>query len=159
MSYNTTVENVRLEIELEGEPIIELTDQQVEIVGIYPANILVEEEIKEKSSVVMSDDRIELIERYLSAHNLLYSGAEKVRQVSEERMSDMSTTTYVGRFDRESLRATTAGQKALAYDKSNVLEDMDKPRPLFLVPDSRGTKQKHTYDRAGWRGHYSWKTK
>ncbi|MDJ1434778.1 hypothetical protein [Halostagnicola sp. A-GB9-2] len=137
--YRTEVEHVRLELESETFPIDELSDTQVEIVGIEPAHLDVEELLADTG---MSDDRLALIERYLAGHHLQASGVDEIREVDSETQSDGSSTQFAQPDDRDGgYDETTLGRKAISKDTSKTLENIDKPPAVIRTPDARGPKR------------------
>lgn len=134
--YRTSVEHVRLELESETFPVDELSDVQVEIVGIEPAHLDVEEILADTG---MSDERLALIERYLAAHNLQASGIDAIREIDSETRSDGSSTQFSQPDDRDGgYGETTMGRKAISKDTSKTLENIDKPPAVIRTPDARG---------------------
>ncbi|OIB56605.1 hypothetical protein [Natrialba sp. SSL1] len=133
--HRTTVEDVRQELEAEELPIPELTDTQVGTVGIVPAALVVDEDLE---ATGMSNDRLELLERYLAAHFVLSSGVDELRQADSESRSDGSSTSFAGDRDYADYRSTSAGQKAVALDESGTLANANKPPAVIRTPDARG---------------------
>lgn len=129
----TSTENVRAELERADFPTAQLSDTQIETVGIDPAQLVVDEDL---SDTGQSDDRLALIERYLAGHNILSSGIDDLRQTTRES-TDRESKTYAGDFG-EALKSTTLGQKAISMDKSGTLADMAKPTASVSVPDTSG---------------------
>lgn len=133
----TSVDDVRLELEADGYALNALTDTQVTVVGIDPAEIIVNEELAGSG---MSAERLELIERYLAGHFILSSGVDELRQSDSETLSDGSSTTFAGDRSHTDFRSTSLGQKAVAMDSTDTLKNIDKPAASIRVPDARQTK-------------------
>ena len=131
----TSADDVRMELEADGYPIEAITDPQLTTVGIEPASLLVDEEL---AGTDLSDERLKLIERYLAGHNILSSGVDELRQTDKATNSDGSSTDYAGDRDHTDLRSTSLGQKAIQYDPSDTLANMNKPTASLSVPDVRG---------------------
>jgi hypothetical protein len=132
----TDPDDVRAELERTDFPTANLTDGQINTVGIEPASLLVGEDLADTGQ---SDNRLTLIERYLAGHNILSSGIDDLRQTSRES-TDRESKTYAGEFG-EALRSTTLGQKAISYDKSGTLANMAKPTASLTVPDTSGGRR------------------
>jgi hypothetical protein len=128
-----SVDDVRAELERTDFPTAQLSDAQINTVGITPAALLVDEDLADTGQ---SDDRLELIERYLAGHMILSSGIDDLRQTTSER-TDREQKSYTGEFG-EALRSTTLGQKAITFDTSGKLADMAKPTASIGVPDAKG---------------------
>lgn len=109
MSTNprTDVSSVRQELEADGYQVSSLTESQVRTVGMAPAHLRVSEELAGRG---MSEERLELIERYLAGHYILASG------VKEFRLGEKT-----GDFNRSNLGSTPLGQKAIEFDESDTL--------------------------------------
>ena len=135
--YRTSAEKVRLELEADGTPIDEITNTQLEIVGLDPASLDVEELLADSG---MSEKRLALIERYLAGHYILSSGVDALRQVDSETLSDGANSKYAGDRDHSDYRSTSLGQKAVAADQSNTLVNASKPSASISVPDARGRR-------------------
>lgn len=135
MAQRTTVEDVVAELERTDFPTAQLESNQVETVGITPATLLVDEEFADNDTD-LSNDRLELIERYLAGHYILSSGIDDLRQTSSER-TDREQKSYTGEFG-EGLRSTTLGQKALQMDTEGRLDNLVKPKATITAPDAKG---------------------
>jgi len=85
---------------------------------ITDANLLVTEEL---ASTSMSDDRLELIEKYLSAHFASIPNP-LVKQESISSVSESYERAGIGK----GLEATTYGQQAISLDKSGKLAQLSK---------------------------------
>lgn len=139
--HRTKVDDVRAELEadstIDGAEIdIEvISDEQIETVGIVPANLEVDERL---ANTGMSAKRLELIERYLAGHFLLSSGIDEIRQLDRESLDDGSSYQYAGDRDRDDYGSTSLGQKALTMDTSGRLANANKPPATVRAPDSRG---------------------
>ena len=131
--YRSSVDDVRAELERTDFPTAQLTNGQIETVGLDPATLVVSEDLEDTGQ---SEDRLALIERYLAGHNILSSGIDDLRQTSRES-TDRESKTYTGEFG-EALRSTTLGQKAISMDESGTLADMAKPTASIFVPDTSG---------------------
>ncbi|KDE59819.1 hypothetical protein EL22_16975 [Halostagnicola sp. A56] len=129
----TSVDDVRSELERTDFPTAQLSDPQIETIGIEPAALLVDEDLADTGQ---SEDRLALVERYLAGHNILSSGIDDLRQTSQES-TDRESKTYTGDFG-EALKSTTLGQKAITYDKSGTLAEMAKPTASISVPNTKG---------------------
>lgn len=129
----TSVEDVRAELERTDFPTAQLSDPQINTVGIEPAALLVDEELADTGQ---SSDRLALIERYLAGHHILSSGIDDLRQAKSER-TDRERKTYTGEFG-EALRSTTLGQKAITFDQSGRLAELAKPTASIDAPSTRG---------------------
>ncbi|WEL29855.1 hypothetical protein [Haloferax volcanii] len=130
----TNPDEVRAELERKDFPTAQLSDQQIETVGITPAALLVDEDLADTGQ---SSERLKLIERYLAGHNILSSGIDDLRQTTSER-TDREQKSYAGEFG-EGLNSTTLGQKAITYDESGTLAKKAKPSASITVPDAKGS--------------------
>lgn len=134
--YRTDHEKVLLELTLQDFDVVGLTKEQIEIVGIEPANLDVTELL---SGTGMSDARLEIIERYLAAHNLMTTNIGELRQMRSEGRSDSSSSAYVTPSSVSSgLDETTAGRKALNADTSKTLQGLNKQTPYLRAIDDKG---------------------
>ncbi|ELZ35371.1 hypothetical protein [Halorubrum tebenquichense] len=131
--YRSSVDDVRAELERTDFPTAQLSDGQIETVGLDPAALVVTEDLADTGQ---SDDRLALIERYLAGHNILSSGIDDLRQTTRES-TDRESKTYAGDFG-EALRSTTLGQKAISMDESGTLANAAKPTASIAVPDTSG---------------------
>lgn len=131
--YRSSVDDVRAELERTDFPTAQLSDGQIETVGLDPASLIVDEDLEQTGQ---SAERLALIERYLAGHNILSSGIDDLRQTTRES-TDRESKTYAGDFG-EALRSTTLGQKAIGMDQSGTLADMAKPTASVSVPDTSG---------------------
>lgn len=129
----TTPDDVRSELERSDFPTAQLSDAQIETVGIDPAALVVTEDLADTGQ---SEERLTLIERYLAGHNILASGIDDLRQTTRES-TDRESKTYAGDFG-EAMRSTTLGQKAISMDESGTLADAAKPTASIVVPDTSG---------------------
>ncbi|MXV62075.1 hypothetical protein GS429_08375 [Natronorubrum sp. JWXQ-INN-674] len=137
--YRTSVEHVRMQLEPQEYPIEELSDEQVEIIGLQPAHLDVDELLADTG---MSEQRLEIIERLLAGHHLLNTPIEEVRQTMGETHSDGSSTTFAGpNRSAEYYRSTQLGKEAIAKDTSNTLQNVGKNPPLMRTPDARGSSR------------------
>lgn len=134
----TNVDDVRMELEADGYELTSLTDAQVTTVGITPAELDVDERLADSD---MSDDRLQLIERYLAGHYILSSGVDDLRQADSETLSDGSSTTYAGDRAHSDFRSTSLGQKAVNADLTDTLKNVDKPDASIRAPDARQTRR------------------
>ena len=150
-NYHTTVEKVRSAIELYDDPIVELTDEQVEMAGIEPAHVFINSRFAPNE---MSEAEFELVERYLAGHNLIYSAIDQIRQVAEQRNTDMSSVSYTGNLDHTGILATSLGQLAAMNDPTNRLEQQSKPQASIDVAESRQFDRQH--DRLRGERDYRW---
>lgn len=127
---NTSVSNVRDELRAANgiaDNVSLLTDGQITTIGIDPANVTVENDVKPETSYGSS--RYELIERYLAVDNILKSGIDEVRQLTSESPGDGSSYSYAG-IDYQ--------QKAKQQDPDGALENRDKPGMGIGTFDTRG---------------------
>jgi len=131
--YRSSVDDVRAELERTDFPTAQLSDGQIETVGLDPAALVVNEDLADTGQ---SDERLALIERYLAGHNILSSGIDDLRQTTRES-TDRESKTYAGDFG-EALRSTTLGQKAISMDESGTLAEAAKPTASIAVPDTKG---------------------
>lgn len=133
----TTVSDVRLELEADGYDLNAITESQVTVVGITPAELEVDERLADSG---MSDKRLELIERYLAGHFILSSGVDELRQIDSETLSDGSSNTYSGDRAHTDFRSTSLGQKAISTDTTDTLVNATKPSGSIRAPDARQTR-------------------
>lgn len=131
--YRSSVDDVRAELERTDFPTAQLSDGQIQTVGLDPAALVVTEDLEQTGQ---SEERLALIERYLAGHNILSSGIDDLRQTTSER-TDREQKSYAGEFG-EALRSTTLGQKAISMDESGNLANMAKPTASVSVPDTTG---------------------
>ena len=129
----TTPGDVRAELERTDFPTAGLQSGQITTVGIDPAHLKVTEDL---ASTGMSEERLELIERYLAGALILMSGIDDLRQTTSER-TDREQKSFTGEFG-EGWKNNTLGQKALAFDESGTLANDTKPTFSLDVPSTKG---------------------
>jgi hypothetical protein len=128
----TNTDNVRDELRATDaiQDVSILNDAQLTTIGIDPANLEVSEDIEPETDY--SDERLELIERYLAVHYILTSGIDEVRRVGSKSLDDGTSYDY---GDHESYR-----ERAKRLDTDGILDSRSKPNALVDTPDSRNTR-------------------
>ena len=143
-NYRTTPDDVRAELEadasFDNQPIdLELiSNDQIKTVGLVPATLEVDETLADTD---MSDDRLELIVRYLAGHFIMTSGVDQFRQVDSKSLDDGSSYDFAGDRDRDDYGSTSLGQKAITLDTSGQLATTNKPPATIHSPDARGSRR------------------
>lgn len=113
-------DDVRRHLHLDDWDTTGITDEQIDYFIVDIANLLVEEELVDTGQ---SERRLRVIETLLAGHFLLDSGIDQLRQGEREGASDGSYTWFSGDFGA-SLRRTSLGQQAIAFDKSGRLAEI-----------------------------------
>ena len=120
MTARTTIDKVKAIVEVPTN----LTDDMI-TAFIADSSVLVDEEL---ASTGQTDARLELIERYLTAHFITVL-TERGGLTSQE--VDNVKDTYGGPNNKSGFAMTRFGQQAIGFDSSGKLKAM------ALVPESK----------------------